>query len=134
MWRAVRAIREHHGDVFNLLPENIVAVTIIDVLAEMDKTPSLAELAQARRDFAQKQGPWTGSTPLAFINLGPAVYQARRQPPAVASRPRRHWLGWPLRKRTTGSCSGSGRPAPALDHLRARPPLDTHRGATILSL
>jgi hypothetical protein len=69
VWKAVRALRHDHPEAFNFFPEVALVEEIIFGLGEMEKAPTLAELAQLLEKGAQAQGPWLVSTPLANIAL-----------------------------------------------------------------
>jgi hypothetical protein len=69
VWTAVRALRQDHPEAFYYFPEATLADEIIFALGEMDKAPTLAELAHLLEQGAQGQGPWLVSTPLANIAL-----------------------------------------------------------------
>lgn len=73
-WKVVRLIREYHVDVFNLFPEATLVTAIISALDDLEEAPSVAELASALREDADRAGPWLVSTPLANLSLpGPML-------------------------------------------------------------
>lgn len=75
VWEAVRRLRAEHPSTARRLPEDQLALAIIDEVALMDAAPTLADLAAAIDLLVDAEGPWLVSTPLANITLAEPVMQ-----------------------------------------------------------
>jgi hypothetical protein len=75
LWRAVRAVRRLHPEVFGLFTEVTLASLIVDHLAEGDGSITLAELAGRLEVLAGEDGPWLVSTPICNIAMSESVLQ-----------------------------------------------------------
>lgn len=77
LWEAVRELRRTHPDVFNLFQEEVLARTLVFVLADLDAQPDLTELAERLREMAATEGPWLVSTPLVNLEMNEPALMVR---------------------------------------------------------
>lgn len=77
LWEAVRELRRTHPGVFNLFQEEVLARTLVFVLADLDTQPDVAELAERLRERAATEGPWLVSTPLVNLEMNEPALMVR---------------------------------------------------------
>lgn len=75
VWEIVRGIRRDHIGIAIRFPEETLAALVIDIVAGADRVLALEELAGELEAFAEAEGPWLVSTPIANIRLQEPVIE-----------------------------------------------------------
>src|SRR5918999_4538652 len=92
LWPLVRALRREHPLVAVKFPENALASAVLDLVAESDAEPTIADLAKALDELAAKEGPWLVSTPLANIELAEPMMKLSDDAALVSALRGTDWL------------------------------------------
>ncbi|MET0602091.1 MAG: hypothetical protein ABW167_08900 [Baekduia sp.] len=140
LWEIVRRLRRDHASAANRFPEDALPALVVDLLMDRADDPELIDLAQEIDTLAASQGPWLVATPIANIELDRAVIQVGTDAVLLRAVVGREWL-------TDRSAVGDDDSSLAVHKLlgdRISPvtqwthgedtPLDTRRGATLLSV
>lgn len=141
VWDAVRELRARHPATARRLPEDNLALSVIDEVATMEQPPTLAELAAALDRLVDAEGPWLVSTPIANLEMSEPVVELTDDAVLWRAYVSDDWLTEP---------SGNDHDDSEFEVMRllkdrlTRPtkwarlpegrPVDTRRGATLLTV